>query len=222
MQTGGQHFYGPQPSAAHPRRMKILIWPGHHDPLDWGIKMLTHGAGTHAAFLRQAPGRGSAPDQNQRLRMAMAAFKAGRRMEAMVLLDGMKVHESFYPCVRTRPFTLEDLLLVEFYDLEDVSLQQHVLFEALFNQHDGFRHKIRYPIEDLFRYAVNLPARDELHGMFCSRYVMYCCRQVLRAEQLPLVRLPVKDWASPRDLRISPRLAPSRGSAPKIQPRIKL
>ena len=216
MQTGGQHFDGPQPSAAHSRRMKILIWPGHHDPLDWGIKMLTHGAGTHAAFLRKAP------DQNQRLRMAMAAFKAGRRMEAMVLLDGMKVHESFYPCVRTRPFTLGDLLLVEFYDLEDVSLQQHVLFEALFNQHDGFRHKIRYPIEDLFRYAVNLPARDELHGMFCSRYVMYCCRQVLRAEQLPLVRLPVKDWASPRDLRISPRLAPSRGSAPKIQPRIKL
>lgn len=32
--------------------MKILIWPGHHDYLDAAIKFLTHGKGSHAAFLR--------------------------------------------------------------------------------------------------------------------------------------------------------------------------
>jgi len=192
--------------------MKVLIWPGHHDPLDWGIKLLTHGAGTHAAFLRHAC------DQNQRLRQALAALQAGRRVEAVGLLVGMNVHESFYPCVRTRPFTVDDLALVEIYDLEGLSLAQQLAFEVLFSQHDGFRHKIRYPIADLFRYAVNLPARDELHGMFCSRYVLYCCRLVLHMEQLPLVRLPVKDWASPRDLRISPRLRPLQRMLGKVRP----
>ena len=197
--------------------MKILIWPGRHDPLDWWIRALTHGAGTHAAFLRHAP------DQNERLRRALAIQRqhgSGRLLRgapaivAGFQLKGMKVHESFYPRVRTRPFTLEDLAQVEIYDLEGVTLAEHYLFEAEFNRHDGFRHRIRYPMEDLFRYAVNLPAREntdrveELHGMFCSRYVMYDCRRVLPMAKLPLVRLPTRDGASPRDLRVSPRLLP--------------
>src|SRR6201993_3586040 len=32
--------------------MKILIWTGYHDPLDAAIKFMTHGRGSHAAFLR--------------------------------------------------------------------------------------------------------------------------------------------------------------------------
>jgi len=186
--------------------MKVLIWPGHHDVMDYGIKFLTHGAGTHVALLR------ASSNQEEHLRLARAAQRENELMEAARHLAGMEVHESFYPCVRTRPFTLEDLAVVEIYDVEGVTPEQHEHFERLFSQHDGFRHQIRYSIGDLFRYAFNCPAREatdrseELHGMFCSRYAMFCFRKVLSGAQLPLVRLPARDWASPRDLRISPRL----------------
>jgi len=186
--------------------MKVLIWPGRHDLLDGAIKWMTHGAGTHAAFLR------ASADQNWRLRSARSALGRGAPIWVDCLLDGMRVQESFYPRVRSRPFTRADLEAAEVYELPAVTTEQTARFERLFAEHDGFRHRIRYPIEDLFRYALNWPARDELHGMFCSRYVLYCCRCVLRPEQLPLVRLPVPDWASPRDLRISPGLRPFRWS----------
>jgi hypothetical protein len=150
--------------------MKILIWPGHHDPLDFLIKAFTHGAGCHAAFLRA---------------------------------DGYTIHEAFWPRVRDRVALPEDRRLAEVYELEGVSAAEHQLFEELFDR--NLRAGIRYSIEDLFRYALNWPSRDE-HHTFCSRYVMFCLRKILAEERLPLLRLPFKDWAAPRDLRISPRL----------------
>ena len=153
--------------------MKILIWAGHHDALDAAIKLCTHGKGSHAAFLRSDGGQGPV------------------------------VHEAFWPEVRDREFTEADARLAEVYELEGVTLEQHEMFEQLFDR--NLRRHIRYSIGDLFRYALNRPSRDE-HHTFCSRYVLHCCHTILPDRQMPLVRLPYKDWGSPRDLRISPRL----------------
>jgi len=153
--------------------MKILIWTGHHDPLDTIIKFITHGKGSHAAFLRA---------------------------------DGQTIHEAFYPKVRDRLMTNKDLRNLEVYELVGVKKADHKEFEHLFDF--NLKRNIKYSIVDLFRYALNMPCRDE-HHTFCSRYVMNCLRAILPDSKLPLVRLPQKDWASPRDLRISPLLIKS-------------
>lgn len=150
--------------------MKILIWPGHHDPLDALIKFFTHGRGAHAAFLRD---------------------------------DGSTIHEAFMPQLRDRRVRPSDRRLAEVFELEGVTDRQHRLFEHLFDY--NLRRHIRYSVGDLVRFALNWPSRDE-HHTFCSRYVLCCLHAILPEEQMPLVRLPNGDWASPRDLRISPRL----------------
>jgi len=150
--------------------MKILIWTGHHDPLDAAIKFLTHGKGGHAAFLRA---------------------------------DNKTVHEAFYPRVRDRLLTAEDLKNVEIYDLEGVTDEQHKAFELLFDR--NLQLGIEYSILDLFRFALNIPNKDEAHT-FCSRYVIHSCSEIVTPDQMPLTRLENNDWGSPRDLRISPRL----------------
>jgi hypothetical protein len=150
--------------------MKILIYPKHHDPLDQAIAFITHGKGSHAAFLRA---------------------------------DGRRIHEAFFPEVRDRLVLPGDMARAEVYAIEGLSEEQHRRFEALFDA--NLHRHIKYSIGDLFRYLLNRPDRDE-HHTFCSRYVMHCCRRVLHPVQMPLVRLPDNDWASPRDLRISPRL----------------
>jgi hypothetical protein len=152
--------------------MKVLIWTGAHDPLDATIKFLTHGRGTHAAFLRS---------------------------------DGVTIHEAFYPRVRDRLVTPEDKLSAEVYDVYELWQSRIDDLERLFDRH--LRDGIEYSIMDLFRYALNRPSKDEKHT-FCSRYVLYCLKQVM-PHCMPLVRIPNRDWASPRDLRISPRLIPS-------------
>ena len=155
--------------------MKILIWPGHHDPVDALIKFFTHGRGAHAAFLRD---------------------------------DDATIHEAFLPRLRERSVLPRDRRLAEVFALEGVTRHQHRQFEHLFDS--NLRRHIRYSVEDLVRFALNWPSRDE-HHTFCSRYVLFCLHAVLPEEQMPLVRLPAGDWASPRDLRISPRLHLLRG-----------
>ena len=150
--------------------MKILIWPGHHDPVDALIKFLTHGRGSHAGFLRD---------------------------------DDVTIHEAFWPELRDRIVMPHDRRVAEVYELEGVTGHQHEQFEKLFDY--NLNRRIKYSIVDLVRYAVNCPSRDE-HHTFCSRYVLYCLHAILHDQQMPLVRLPDRDWASPRDLRISPRM----------------
>ena len=158
--------------------MKILIWTGHHDPLDAAIKFFTHGKGTHAAFLRS---------------------------------DGATVHEAFFPKVRDRDLTDADIQNAKAFQIEGVTMKQNQAFEHLFDA--NLRRGIEYSVVDLVRFALNMPSRDE-HHTFCSRYVLNCCHAVLadghHGESLmPLVRIPGGDWASPRDLLISPRLIPA-------------
>ena len=148
--------------------------------MDGAIKFLTHGRGTHAAFLRAARSSGS---------------------------NRMTVHEAFWPRVRDRALTDEDRKNARAFELEGITHRQTLAFERLFDA--NLRRGIEYSVADLFRFALNIPSRDESHT-FCSRYVLHCCHEILHECQMPLVRIPDGDWASPRDLLISPRLIPAR------------
>lgn len=165
-------------TAAIHGHMKILIWTGSvgsagFEPIDAAIRFITHGRGTHAAFLRD---------------------------------DDATVHEAFWPKVRDRVLTDLDRQNATAFRLEGVTHKQAEAFEHLFDA--NLRRGIEYSITDLFRYALNMPSRDEFHT-FCSRYVLHCCHAILHDTQMPLVRIPDHDWASPRDLLISPRLMPA-------------
>lgn len=144
------------------------------------------------------------PGHHDGLDAAIKFFTHGRGSHAAFLRDDdSTVHEAFWPQVRDRDLTNEDVRRVEVYGLEGISEKDHSLFEHLFDK--NLRLHIRYSFGDLLRYAFNRPERDE-HHTFCSRYVMHCLHAIVSDDEMPLVRLPDRDWASPRDLRISPRL----------------
>lgn len=144
------------------------------------------------------------PGHHDALDAAIKLCTHGRGAHAALLrADDLTIHEAFYPQVRDRMVMPHDRRVAEVYALEGLSEQQHAQFERVFD-HNLNRH-IQYSFADLFRYAFNRPNRDERHT-FCSRYVMFCLGQVLHPLQMPLRRLPARDWASPRDLRISPKL----------------
>lgn len=128
----------------------------------------------------------------------------GRGSHAAFLRSDCKtIHEAWWPRVRDRIVMPSDRKHAEVFELEGISQHEQQLFEHLFDA--NLRRGVRYSVMDLIRFELNLPARDELHT-FCSRYVMHCLRAILHPLQMPLVRIPDGDWASPRDLRISPRL----------------
>ncbi|MGA2243801.1 MAG: hypothetical protein ABSH48_02285 [Verrucomicrobiota bacterium] len=144
------------------------------------------------------------PGHHDCLDLAIKLFTHGRGSHAAFLrADGITIHEAFYPRVRDRVAAPADRRLAEVYGLEGVSREEHLAFEYLFDA--NLRRHIEYSVGDLFRFACNRPSRDE-HHTFCSRYVLHCLHAILPDSEMPLVRLPDRDWASPRDLRISPRL----------------
>lgn len=146
------------------------------------------------------------PGHHDKLDLAIKFFTHGRGSHAAFLRrDDCTIHEAFWPRVRDRIVMPSDRRLADVYELAGVTDEDDERFEHLFDA--NLRRHIEYSIGDLFRFAFNRPSRDE-HHTFCSRYVMRCLRAVLPDGKLPLVRLPDGDWASPRDLRISPRLYP--------------
>ena len=152
----------------------VAIWPRAHDPLDGAIKFLTHGRGTHAAFLRG---------------------------------DGKTIAENFYPEVRERAFRPGERGRVELYRMAGSTPEDWSRLELWIERE--LMHPVPYSVADLLRYAVNLPPRSG-GGCFCSMWVLRGIRTSLPACKQPLARLPYPDWASPRDLRMSPLLIRQR------------
>jgi hypothetical protein len=147
----------------------IAIWAKGHDWMDASIKFLTHGSGTHAAFVR---GNG-------------------------------RIAENFWPHVRERDWKAGERDTVEIYRIAGTTPDD---WAAIENWIDGeLKRPSRYSIEDLIRYALNLPP-DPGSSSFCSMWILRCLRLNLAPDLQPLVRLSYPDYASPRDLRISPRL----------------
>lgn len=145
----------------------IAIWTKGHDPLDSIIKWITHGTGTHAAFVRND-----------------------------------RVVENFYPHVRERAWKPGEKAKVAIFEIEGANIHDYSDLDWWLDEQ--LRTPPNYSIRDLFRYALGWPP---LRGnrCFCSQFVLRGIRATMPKKQL-LTRLPAPDWASPRDLLISPRL----------------
>jgi len=127
----------------------------------------------------------------------------GEATHAAFIRGNGNVIESFYPRVRERGWSPGERRRVEEYRIAGTTPDDWAALEAWF---DGqLRNPPPYSIADLFRYECNLPPRSGA-ACFCSMWVLRGLRLNLPACKQPLARLKYPDWASPRDLRISPLL----------------
>ena len=125
-----------------------------------------------------------------------AAFERGNGMIA----------ENFWPHVRQRAWKSGERSTVEIYRLEGTGPDDWAMIDDWI---DGeLKRPSRYSIQDLARYALNLPP-DPGSSSFCSMWVLRGLRLNLAPDKQPLKRLSYPDYASPRDIRISPRLIPA-------------
>ena len=140
-----------------------------HDIMGKAIRFLTHGTGTHAAFVR----------------------------------SNGRIVENFYPHVRERNWKPHETNQVEIYEIEGLTRSESNKLEEWLDKQ--LANPPSYSIRDLFRYAINWPP---IRGnrCFCSMFVLRGIRLCVAPERQPLVRLAYEDYASPRDLRLSPRL----------------
>ena len=167
----------------HPQRGEVLIgiWARGHDPMDAAIKFLTHGRGTHAAFIR---GNGN-------------------------------IIENFYPRVRERGWNPGERATVEEYRLAGTTSEDWAALETWFDEQ--LKNPPPYSIQDLFRYAVNLPPVPGA-TCFCSMWVLRGIRLKLSPCKQPLARLEYPDYGDPHELRISPLLIRRRKPKIKLAP----
>jgi hypothetical protein len=127
----------------------------------------------------------------------------GKGTHAAFIRGNGRVVENFYPRVRERVWQPGERARVEEYRLVGSTPQEWAMLEGWFEAQ--LRHPPRYSIVDLFRYAVNLPPRPGA-ACFCSMWVLRGLRVNLAVDRQPLARLAYLDYASPRDLRLSPLL----------------
>jgi hypothetical protein len=133
----------------------------------------------------------------------------GRGTHAAFIRGNGNVIENFYPRVRERGWHAGERRTVEEYRIAGSTPEDWL---ALENWFDGqLKNPPPYSVEDLLRYAVNLPPRPGA-SCFCSGWVLRGVRLNLSSCKQPLARLDYPDYASPRDLRISPLLVRKRKS----------
>ena len=127
----------------------------------------------------------------------------GNGTHAAFIRGNGNIIENFYPHVRERGWNPGEREQVEEYRMSGSTPDDWWNLERWFD--DQLRHPPKYSVIDLLRYAVNLPP---LPGAtcFCSMWVLRGIRINLSPCKQPLARLAYPDWASPRDLRISPLL----------------
>ncbi len=127
----------------------------------------------------------------------------GYGSHAAFIRENGRIFENFFPHVRERGFNPGEEKQVEIYRLEGMTPADSSRLERWMDEQ--LRNPPPYSIRDLFRYAVNLPPVSG-RSCFCSQFVLRGLRECLSYEKQPLTRLEYQDFASPRDLRISPRL----------------
>jgi hypothetical protein len=134
---------------------------------------------------------------------AIKFLTRGRGTHAAFIRGNGNVIENFYPHVREREFKPGERDNVEEYRIAGSTPDDWWNLERWFD--DQLRNPPPYSILDLFRYAVNLPPKPGA-SCFCSMWVLRGIRLNLSPCKQPLARLAYPDYASPRDLRISPLL----------------
>jgi len=134
---------------------------------------------------------------------AIKFLTRGRGTHAAFIRASGNIIENFYPRVRERGWNPGERSKVEEYRIAGSTPDDWNALEMWFDEQ--LRNPPPYSIADLFRYAINLPPRAGA-ACFCSGWVLRGIRLNLSPCKQPLARLPYPDWASPRDLRISPLL----------------
>jgi hypothetical protein len=125
------------------------------------------------------------------------------------------IAENFLPHVRERAFRFGERKLVELYhlcgtDADDWAALDEWIRRELLNPPE-------YSVDDLFRYALNMPPRDST-ACFCSQWVLRGLRECLAPDKQPLKRLEYQDFAPPNQLRSSPMLIPVDTIYPQSAP----
>jgi hypothetical protein len=123
---------------------------------------------------------------------------------AFVRPSGM-IAENFYPHVRERAFRFGERKIVEVYHLAGTTSDDWATLDEWIRRE--LLNPPEYSVEDLFRYALNMPPRHS-KACFCSQWVMRGCRECLAPNKLPVVRTEYQDFVSPTQLRSSPLLIP--------------
>lgn len=138
---------------------------------------------------------------------AIKLFTHGRGTHAAFIRGNGNVIENFYPRVRERGWNAGERDGVEEYRMAGSTPDDWAALETWFD--DQLKNPPPYSEADLVRYAFNLPPRAGA-SCFCSMWVLRGIRLNLSPVKQPLARLAYPDYASPRDLRISPLLIQRR------------
>jgi hypothetical protein len=146
------------------------------------------------------------PYSHDPLDAAIKCLTRGYGTHASFVRTNGRIIENFLPHVRERDFLPGEHLKVELYRLEGMTPADDARMERWFDEQ--LKNPPLYSVIDLFRYAFDMPPRSG-QACFCSQWVLRGLRQNLSSSKLPLTRLEYLDFASPRDLRISPRLKPA-------------
>lgn len=134
---------------------------------------------------------------------AIKFLTRGKGTHAMFVRGNRRVIENFWPHVRERDFAAGEIQTVELYRLDGMTPADSARLERWFDEQ--LRNPPPYSVRDLFRYAVDMPPVSG-RSCFCSQWVLRGLRLNVPEAKQPLVRLEYRDFASPRDLRLSPRL----------------
>jgi hypothetical protein len=134
---------------------------------------------------------------------AIKFLTRGRGTHAAFIRGNGKVAENFFPHVRERRWQPGERGGVEEYRIAGCTPDDWQRLESWIDSQ--LINPPPYSIRDLFRYALGLPPAPGA-ACFCSMWVLRGLRLNLPPCKQPLARLPYQDWASPRDLRISPLL----------------
>jgi hypothetical protein len=143
------------------------------------------------------------PHAHDPMDAAIKFLTRGEGTHAAFVRGNGKIIENFYPHVRERNWKPHEASRVELYELKGMTMQESNRLERWFDYQ--LANPPSYSIKDLFRYAFDLPPVAG-RSCFCSQWVLRGLRLNVAESKQPLVRLQYQDFASPRDLRISPNL----------------
>ena len=136
---------------------------------------------------------------------AIKVLTHGKVGHAGFIRGNGKIVENFYPHVHERDFENGERERVKLFRIDGQTPADNARLERWIDYELNFPPP--YSIVDLFRYAANLPPKQG-QGCFCSQWVLRGLRCCVAQHKQPLARLEYQDFASPRDLLVSPRLIP--------------
>lgn len=143
------------------------------------------------------------PKGHDPMAFAIRTLTRGYGSHAAFVRGNGKIAENFYPHVRERDWQTGERNKVEVYRIKAITAAECATLEKWISKQ--LKRPPKYSILDLLRYAINLPPKRGSE-CFCSQWVLRGLRECLPENKQPLARLEYQDFASPRDMRLSPLL----------------